>query len=90
MQMAGEAATMVILERSGDPTAQFDQSRIRQALVDFPEVKGEETALNSKAREMMSTYRTDVENMADALVEKGALNGDEALRVIVEGPNTHR
>ena len=82
MLLAAEAATTLILERPHDPIAQFDQSDIRHALRDFPELQGEMHELINAATEAVSTRRADIEKIADALVERISLNADEVRQLI--------
>jgi hypothetical protein len=70
------------LERPNDPLAQFDQSGIRHALRDFPELQGEMPELMNAASEAVSTRRADIEKLAGALVERMSLNSDEVRQLI--------
>lgn len=82
MLLAAEGATKLILERPNDPLAQFDQSGIRHALRDFPELQGEMPELINAASEAVSTRRADIEKLAGALVERMSLNPDEVRQLI--------
>ena len=82
MLLAGETATKLILERPNDPLAQFDQSGIRHALRDFPELQGEMPELVNAANEAVSTRRADIEKLAGALVVRISLSSDEVRQLI--------
>jgi hypothetical protein len=82
MLLAAEAATRLILERPHDPLAQFDQSDIRHALRDFPELQAEMRDLINATSEAVSTRRADIEKLAGALVERMSLNADEVRQLI--------
>jgi hypothetical protein len=86
MLLAGEAATMLILERARDPLAQIDQSQIRSALREFREFQGGAVMeeLTTEAREIVSTRRADIEKLAAALVKGVSLNRDEVLKILEE------
>jgi len=84
MLLAGEISAKLILGRTNDPIAQHDQSDIRGLLREFPELQDAVTIqeLITAATEAIMTCRAQIESLADVLVERVSLNGDEVRQLI--------
>jgi hypothetical protein len=84
MLLAGEAATMLLRARPSDPLAQCDQSDIRSALREFPELEDDVILqeLLTSAREIVTMRRVDIERLASALADRIVLNAAEVRQVI--------
>jgi hypothetical protein len=84
MLLAGEAATMLVRERPSDPLAQFDQTDIRLALREFPELQGGAIMqeLLTSARELVAMRRRDIENLAGVLADRIFLSANEVRQVM--------
>jgi ATP-dependent Zn protease len=82
MLRAGEEATKLIRQCQNDKLAQFDQSEIRTLCRAFPEVAAVLQELINAAVQAVATHRADIQKLADALVERTRLDGDQVRQLL--------